>query len=109
MPRAACCCVRFALRFGQVQVIKSPTLFAAQGCDASLLLDDTPATPGEKGAGANSGGSTFGFDLIDTIKSQVEAACPGVVSCADILALGARDSVNLVRAHASLPLHPAIP
>ncbi|KAG2657323.1 peroxidase P7-like [Panicum virgatum] len=66
------------------------------GCDASLLLDDTPATPGEKGAGANSGGSTFGFDLIDTIKSQVEAACPGVVSCADILALAARDSVNLL-------------
>ena len=106
--RAARRCIRFALRFGRVQVI-NPHIDIAQGCDASLLLDDTPATPGEKGAGANSGGSTFGFDLIDTIKSQVEAACPGVVSCADILALGARDSVNLVRAHASLPLHPAIP
>ncbi|XP_025826578.1 peroxidase 44-like isoform X2 [Panicum hallii] len=65
------------------------------GCDASVLLDDTPATPGEKGAGANAGGSTFGFDLIDAIKTQVEAACPGTVSCADILALAARDSVNL--------------
>ncbi|TVU33215.1 hypothetical protein EJB05_25005, partial [Eragrostis curvula] len=67
------------------------------GCDASLLLDDTPTTPGEKGAGPNAGGSTFGFDLVDTIKTQVEAACPGVVSCADILAIAVRDSVNLVR------------
>ncbi|KAM0850609.1 hypothetical protein ACQ4PT_052953 [Festuca glaucescens] len=66
------------------------------GCDASLLLDDTPTTPGEKGAGPNAGGSTFGFDVIDNIKTQVEAACPGVVSCADILALATRDSVNLL-------------
>lgn len=67
-----------------------------QGCDASLLLDDTPTTPGEKGAGPNAGGSTVGFDLIDTIKAQVEAACPATVSCADILALTARDGVNLL-------------
>ncbi|CAN6237673.1 unnamed protein product [Urochloa humidicola] len=66
------------------------------GCDASLLLDDTPSTPGEKSAGANAGGSTFGFDLIDSIKTQVEAACPATVSCADILALAARDAVNLL-------------
>ncbi|KAF8642548.1 hypothetical protein HU200_067226 [Digitaria exilis] len=74
------------------------------GCDASLLLDDTPTTPGEKSAGANSGGSTFGFDLIDTIKTQVEAACPATVSCADILALAARDSVNLVHPPFPSPL-----
>uniref|UniRef100_A0ACD5Z018 Uncharacterized protein n=1 Tax=Avena sativa TaxID=4498 RepID=A0ACD5Z018_AVESA len=66
------------------------------GCDASLLLDDTATTPGEKGAGPNAGGSMFGFDVIDSIKTQVEAACPGVVSCADILALAARDTVNLL-------------
>ncbi|XP_003571154.1 peroxidase P7 [Brachypodium distachyon] len=66
------------------------------GCDASLLLDDTATTPGEKGAGPNAGGSTFGFDVVDSIKTQVEAACPGVVSCADILAIAARDSVNLL-------------
>ncbi|XP_037445821.1 peroxidase P7-like [Triticum dicoccoides] len=66
------------------------------GCDASLLLDDTATTPGEKSSGPNAGGSTFGFDVIDNIKTQVEAACPGIVSCADILALAARDSVNLL-------------
>ncbi|KAF0934009.1 hypothetical protein E2562_021066 [Oryza meyeriana var. granulata] len=66
------------------------------GCDASVLLDDTPTAPGEKGVGPNAVGSTAVFGLVDSIKTQVEAACPATVSCADILALAARDSVNLL-------------
>ncbi|GFQ03400.1 peroxidase 4 [Phtheirospermum japonicum] len=63
------------------------------GCDASILLDDvTGSITGEKTAGPNNN-SARGFDTIDTIKSAVEKVCPATVSCADILAIVARDSV----------------
>ncbi|KAK1368831.1 Peroxidase [Heracleum sosnowskyi] len=62
------------------------------GCDGSVLLDDVSGFTGEKTANPNRN-SARGFDVIDTIKTSVEAACNATVSCADILALSARDSV----------------
>nr|AFK39797.1 unknown [Lotus japonicus] len=63
------------------------------GCDGSILLDGGDDV--EKSALPNLN-SVRGFDVIDTIKSSVESACNGVVSCADIVAIAARDSVLLV-------------
>ncbi|CAL0307562.1 unnamed protein product [Lupinus luteus] len=62
------------------------------GCDASILLDDTRNFVGEQTAAANNN-SARGFNVIKDIKANVEKECPGVVSCADILALAAQYSV----------------
>ncbi|KAG8099110.1 hypothetical protein GUJ93_ZPchr0013g37780 [Zizania palustris] len=62
------------------------------GCDASVLLADNGTLVGEQGAIPNNG-SLRGFSVVDNIKRQVEAVCPRTVSCADILAVAARDSV----------------
>ncbi|KAL8497984.1 hypothetical protein ACS0TY_021364 [Phlomoides rotata] len=62
-----------------------------QGCDGSDLID-TPTS--ERKALPNLG--LRGFQVIDDAKSQLEAICPGVISCADILALAARDAVDLI-------------
>ncbi|KAH1201162.1 Peroxidase N [Glycine max] len=62
------------------------------GCDGSILLDG--GDDGEKSAAPNLN-SARGYEVVDTIKSSVESACSGVVSCADILAIAARDSVFL--------------
>ncbi|KAK2972920.1 hypothetical protein RJ640_015635, partial [Escallonia rubra] len=61
------------------------------GCDASVCLD---GSDGEKFAAPNLN-SVRGFEVVDSIKTAVESACSGVVSCADIVAIAARDAVLL--------------
>ncbi|CAL0309525.1 unnamed protein product [Lupinus luteus] len=60
-----------------------------EGCDGSILIDNGPSS--EKNAFGHEG--VRGFDVIERAKTQLEASCPGVVSCADIVALAARDAI----------------
>ncbi|XP_047332363.1 lignin-forming anionic peroxidase-like [Impatiens glandulifera] len=62
-----------------------------QGCDASVLLDNQATATSERDALQNRG-SLRGFEVIESAKATLESLCPGVVSCADILAVAARDA-----------------
>ncbi|XP_023524285.1 peroxidase 46-like [Cucurbita pepo subsp. pepo] len=60
-----------------------------EGCDASILLqgNETERTdPANKSLG--------GFEAIDSAKRTLEFFCPGIVSCADVVVLAARDAVE---------------
>jgi peroxidase len=60
-----------------------------------FLNSTMPGLPSEKESIPNL--ILRGFGTIDRVKAKLEQACPEVVSCADILALVARDVVVLVR------------
>ncbi|KAJ1410621.1 Plant peroxidase [Sesbania bispinosa] len=63
-----------------------------EGCDGSILIDNGPQS--EKLEFAHQW--VRGFGVIERAKAQLEASCPGVVSCADIVALAARDVIVMV-------------
>jgi len=62
-----------------------------RGCDASIMLNSNNGTA-EKDAAPNL--TLRGYEVIEAVKVIVEAKCPLVVSCADIMAMAARDAVN---------------
>ncbi|KAJ4826785.1 Peroxidase 20 [Turnera subulata] len=87
----------------EAAVVKDPRMAASllrlhfhdcfvMGCDASVLLDSDGDMISEKQAGPNVN-SLRGFEVIDKIKYYLEEACPLTVSCADVLAIAARDAV----------------
>ncbi|KAL8266437.1 hypothetical protein R6Q59_003781 [Mikania micrantha] len=63
-----------------------------EGCDASVIIA-SPNGDAEKDAPDNLSLAGDGFDTVIKAKQAVESVCPGVVSCADILAIAARDVV----------------
>jgi peroxidase len=92
------------LDFVKQQIPTAPSLAATfirmhfhdcfvRGCDASILLNSTTASGNQTEKSAIPNLTIRGFDFIDRVKSLVEAECPGIVSCADIIALVARDSI----------------
>lgn len=103
-------CPRFEQIVQQVvtdKQITSPTTAAATlrlffhdclvtGCDGSLLVTSTPFNRAERDADLNLSLPGDAFDLVVRIKYALELACPGVVSCSDILALASRDLITMV-------------
>lgn len=75
-----------------------------EGCDASILIAPTAAGAAasaaptvERDMEENKNLPQEAFDTVELAKAAVESKCPGVVSCADVLALAARDAVFMAR------------
>ncbi|GJR23257.1 peroxidase 12-like protein [Tanacetum coccineum] len=67
-----------------------------QGCDGSVLLDGSASGPVDSEKTAPPNLSLRGFDVIEDLRRRVHKECgAGSVSCADITAVVARDSIVL--------------
>lgn len=124
-PRALTCPHHLELHCFQSTYLTTVVTFSAsvsdqrwmyvQGCDASILIAPT-ATAGDAAARPkverdmeeNRNLPQEAFDTVEMAKAAVESKCPGVVTCADVLALAARDFVQLVRAFCPCPINPRL-
>lgn len=77
-----------------------------QGCDGSVLLDGSASGPSEKDAPPNLTLRARAFEIIEDLRGRIEKRCGRVVSCADITAIAARDSVFLVSANLFISMFP---
>lgn len=66
-----------------------------EGCDASILVASNTFNRAERDADINLALSGDGFDLVTRVKIALELECPGIVSCADILATAARELITI--------------
>ncbi|WOL04629.1 peroxidase 21 [Canna indica] len=62
-----------------------------KSCDASVLLETTNSLTSEQAADRSFGMRNFKY--VSTIKEALERECPGIVSCADVIALSTREGV----------------
>ncbi|KAJ4888612.1 Peroxidase 65 [Raphanus sativus] len=67
-----------------------------EGCDASVLIATNSFNKAERDDDLNDSLPGDAFDIVNRIKTALELSCPGVVSCADILAQATRDLVTMV-------------
>ncbi|PON91239.1 Peroxidase [Trema orientale] len=67
-----------------------------QGCDASVLISSSKKKKAEREAEINLSLAGDGYDVFFRAKRALELQCPGVVSCADVMAITTRDLVTLV-------------
>lgn len=65
-----------------------------KSCDASLLLETVNGIESEKASQRSFGMRNFKY--VNTIKAALESECPVTVSCADIVALSARDGIVML-------------
>nr|DAD27949.1 TPA_asm: hypothetical protein HUJ06_029417 [Nelumbo nucifera] len=65
-----------------------------ESCDASLLLETANGIVSEKTSQRSFGMRNFKY--VNTIKQALETQCPMTVSCADIVALSAREGVVML-------------
>ncbi|CAL9042032.1 unnamed protein product [Musa banksii] len=66
------------------------------GCDASLLISTNAFNRAERDSDDNISLPGDAFDAVVRAKTALELQCPGVVSCADVLALATRDLVSML-------------
>nr|XP_043606935.1 peroxidase 63-like [Erigeron canadensis] len=67
-----------------------------EGCDGSVLISSTHFNKAERDADINLSLPGDGFDIVVRAKTALELACPGTVSCADILNVATRNLVTMM-------------
>ncbi|CAN6585294.1 unnamed protein product [Malus baccata var. baccata] len=67
-----------------------------EGCDGSVLIASNHLNKAERDAEINESLAGDGFEVVVRAKTALELTCPGIVSCADILAEATRDLVTMV-------------